>query len=596
MMVVLALTVLQSGCKTHPEGKTDAEENSESVAAENASDDSLVEIVPVSDPFDTTQKRTEFKTLCAEEQRVNALARYAAGISQEINPSDSPEAAFVEFLQAANADPGNEALVIRVCHELISMGKADDAAKLLKLSCDRKDASANIYSWRALALAATGDSKSAIKVAKQAIKKSKETALAYQVLFGLYVDAGNTKEALNVLENAEREAQNSIPFLVDLAQLYLNNSDKIDPLGVDSVAAAKRQLATIEPLLEKTSDVRPEVIEGLGDIYARVNESQKAHDTYEKLLKQYPTNQQLREKRALTFLALGDVSRAELELRLLLRENPTNQRYCLLLGDIYQQRQQFKEAGDFYYYAATISRGNPEIYVLAAYMRLMEKIPQKALDALELARNAGGRSFRLEYLSAMAYMELGRYEDAIKCMLAAEAVDKESGGENLLPEFYLSLADLYDQIGKKEESLALVESVYEKNPDSVEVLNALGYTYADQGIHLEKALEMIQKAVEGSPDTAAYLDSLAWVLYKLGKSEEALPHQLKVFELSPELNPEAGAVYNDHLGDIYNALGKKNEAVEAWKKALEQYEQIKPISPRDKVLRDKTRQKLESAQ
>ena len=176
-MVVLALTVLQSGCKTHPEGKTDAEENSESVASENASDDSLVEIVPVSDPFDTTQKRTEFKTLCAEEQRVNALARYAAGISQEINPSDSPEAAFVEFLQAANADPGNEALVIRVCHELISMGKADDAARLLKLSCDRKDASANIYSWRALALAATGDSKSAIKVAKQAIKKSKEHSI-----------------------------------------------------------------------------------------------------------------------------------------------------------------------------------------------------------------------------------------------------------------------------------------------------------------------------------------------------------------------------------------------------------------------------------
>ena len=420
--------------------------------------------------------------------------------------------------------------------------------------------------------------------------------MAYQVLFGLYVDAGNTKEALNVLENAEREAQNSIPFLVDLAQLYLNNSDKIDPLGVDSVAAAKRQLATIEPLLEKTSEVRPEVIEGLGDIYARVNESQKAHDTYEKLLKQYPRNPQLREKRALTFLALGDMSRAELELRLLLRENPTNQRYCLLLGDIYQQRQQYKEAGDFYYYAATISPGNPEFYVMAAYMRLMEEMPQKALDALELARNAGARSYRLECLSVKAYMDMGRYEDALRCMLAAEEVDKESGGENLQPVFYLSLADLYDQIGKTEESLALVESVYEKNPDSAEVLNSLGYIYAEQGIHLEKALEMIQKAVQESPDNEAYLDSLAWVLYKLGKSEEALPHQLKVLELSPELSPETGAVYNDHLGDIYNALGKKNEAVEAWKKALEQYEQIKPISPRNKALRDKTRQKVESAQ
>ena len=595
-MVVLALAMVQSGCKTHPADKTDTEKNSESVEAENTSDDSLIEIVPVSDPFDTTQKRTEFKALCAEEQRVNALARYAAGISQEINPSDSPEAAFVEFLQAANADPANEALVIRVCHELISMDKADDAAKLLKLSCDRKDASANIYSWRALAVAATGDSKSAIKIAKQAIKISKETALAYQVLFGLYVDAGNTKEALKVLETAEQEAQDSIPFLVDLAQMYLNNSDKIDPLGIDSVGAVKRQLVAIESILEKTPEVKPEALEVLGDIYARVEEYQKAHDIYGKLLEQYPKNPQLREKRALTFLALEDVSRAELELRMLLRENPTNPHYCLLLGDIYQQRKQFKEAGDFYYYAATINPSHPEIYLLAAAMRLEEGSPQKALDAVELARNAGILSFRLEYVSAIAYMQLGRYEDALKCMLAAEEVDKESGGENLQPVFYLLLADLYDQIGKADESLALVESVYEKNPDSAEVLNALGYIYADQGIHLEKALEMIQKAVQESPDNEAYLDSLAWVLYKLGKPEEALPHQLKIFESSPKLNPEAGAVYSDHLGDIYNALGKKDEAVEAWKKALEQYGQIKNIPPRDKALRDKVQQKLESAQ
>ena len=51
-------------------------------------------------------------------------------------------------------------------------------------------------------------------------------------------------------------------------------------------------------------------------------------------------------------------------------------------------------------------------------------------------------------------------------------------------------------------------------------MNDLGYLWADENQHLQRAYRMIQKAVEGDPDNAAYRDSLGWVLYRLGRIDE----------------------------------------------------------------------------
>src|SRR2546423_3850673 len=104
-------------------------------------------------------------------------------------------------------------------------------------------------------------------------------------------------------------------------------------------------------------------------------------------------------------------------------------------------------------------------------------------------------------------------------------------------------------------------------------MNYLGYMWAEHGMKLEEANELIEKAVKAEPKNAAYLDSLGWVRFKLGRPKEALDPELKAVELSEQ--PDA-TVY-DHLGDIYAALKQRDKAREAWKKSvsLEANEQVK---------------------
>src|SRR5262249_33805914 len=110
-------------------------------------------------------------------------------------------------------------------------------------------------------------------------------------------------------------------------------------------------------------------------------------------------------------------------------------------------------------------------------------------------------------------------------------------------------------------------------PESAEAMNYLGYMWAEHGKKLDRARELIEKAVKAEPKNAAYLDSLAWVLFKLNKPQEALPQALKAIEFSEEPDP---TVY-DHLGDIYAALNQVEKAREAWKKSvsLEPNEEVK---------------------
>jgi tetratricopeptide (TPR) repeat protein len=88
--------------------------------------------------------------------------------------------------------------------------------------------------------------------------------------------------------------------------------------------------------------------------------------------------------------------------------------------------------------------------------------------------------------------------------------------------------------------------------------------WADRGQNLSEAHELIEKAVHLEPKNAAFLDSLGWVLYKLDKPKEALPHLLSALRQSEE--PDA-TLY-DHLGDIYLALSQPDKARESWQKAL----------------------------
>ena len=74
---------------------------------------------------------------------------------------------------------------------------------------------------------------------------------------------------------------------------------------------------------------------------------------------------------------------------------------------------------------------------------------------------------------------------------------------------------------------------------------------------------MIERAVAGSPNSGYIVDSLGWVLYRLGRYDEAVAQMERAAELVA-----VDAVVNDHLGDVYWAVGRKREAEFQWRRAL----------------------------
>ena len=94
------------------------------------------------------------------------------------------------------------------------------------------------------------------------------------------------------------------------------------------------------------------------------------------------------------------------------------------------------------------------------------------------------------------------------------------------------------------------------------MLNYLGYSWVDMGMHLDKALDMIRKAVELRPQDGYIVDSLGWAYFKLGRYDEAVKELEKAIQLQPE-----DPTINDHLGDAYWRVGRKLEATYQWSQA-----------------------------
>ena len=80
--------------------------------------------------------------------------------------------------------------------------------------------------------------------------------------------------------------------------------------------------------------------------------------------------------------------------------------------------------------------------------------------------------------------------------------------------------------------------------------------WADKGVHLQEALDLVQKAVKLDPDNGAYIDSLGWVLFKLGRNEEALVQLRRAVDLIKD-----DATLCGHLADVLLKVGKTEEAL-----------------------------------
>ena len=101
-------------------------------------------------------------------------------------------------------------------------------------------------------------------------------------------------------------------------------------------------------------------------------------------------------------------------------------------------------------------------------------------------------------------------------------------------------------------------------PEQPYVLNYLGYSWVEKNLNIERARAMIERAVAQRQNDGYIIDSLGWVLYRLGDYQGSV----KQLERAVRLRSR-DPVINDHLGDAYWRVGRKLEARFQWRRALD---------------------------
>ena len=261
-------------------------------------------------------------------------------------------------------------------------------------------------------------------------------------------------------------------------------------------------------------------------------------------------------------------------LRLLLRLDPDRDDAWVMVGDIMQA------GGDSQSARAAYSRPKPSSpeYVDAqgklAWTYQQDKDSETALKISRAAAASGDADARLTLADLLRANDQNAESVAILSQLIKEAPAPDW-------RLYFGRAVALEKLDRWSEAETDLQAALKQRPDEPELLNYLGYSWIDRGVHLKEGLAMVEKAVGANPHSGAMVDSLGWAYFRLGDYKQAVEKLEQAVELDAG-DPEV----NDHLGDAYWKVGRRDEALFQWRRVL-------TLKPDDKI-RAKVQAKLAS--
>ena len=135
-----------------------------------------------------------------------------------------------------------------------------------------------------------------------------------------------------------------------------------------------------------------------------------------------------------------------------------------------------------------------------------------------------------------------------------------------------SRALAWERIDRIDAAEADLRKILVVDPENVAALNALGYTLADRTTRYREALELIDRARVAEPGNAAIIDSHGWVLYRLGRNEEALVQLKRAFALNKDAEVAA------HVAEVLWVMDRRDEARQ-W------FDEARKIDPEHRALK-----------
>lgn len=284
----------------------------------------------------------------------------------------------------------------------------------------------------------------------------------------------------------------------------------------------------------------------------------EARRELDRVLEDYPDSPEVLYPAAMLALQQNDTTSARMLLeRLLTGKFPDKGAVHFFLGQI-DEDQKNLPAALAHYRAVTAGE-----YFLQARARAAQVLAQQGQvdEALKLLRETAGgteeEKTRLALAESALLRDAKRYPEAYARL--EQALKTQPDNIDLLYDIAL----LAERMGKMDVLEARLKRVLELKADHAHALNALGYSWADRGLHLDEAYKLIERARALAPKDPYIMDSMGWVLYRQGK----LPEALSTLEAAYKISPDAEIA--GHLGEVLWHLGRRDEALKIWRSAAE---------------------------
>ena len=432
-----------------------------------------------------------------------------------------------------------------------------------------------------------GEYNKAVAIFEKIAEKSTEPD-HYRILAMLLDNGRNTEKALSVLDTAEVRF-GRIPVLGRLRQYYLLKTGKTLAAEADARKAieeapylAENHIALAEiyamtrrdslalASFQKAIAIDTLAIEpwiALGDYYQKSGNKIAYLNVLERLFSSeiLPLKGKIEEWKSLA----GDIN----------AYRKFYPQYDALIKRLYIRHPESKEVATLYAQHLILSGEVEQALVLCKHLldankpkiedftRIIEienhlNRPDSVRHYTDLALKTFPANTNLLYMRGALAMQRKEYNEAIS--LYNEAL-RHADNDTLRSSLWGAIGDVEHGRNEVKRGYKAYDKALRYHADNAPVLNNYAYFLSLEERHLERALTMITRALALSEKNATYLDTMAWVLYKLGRYDEAKRYMQQALSL----DRSNGAEYALHYGDILHALGEEFVAKTYWRKALE---------------------------
>ena len=527
--------------------------------------------------------------------------------------------AIEQYEQIVKIEPNNvddHLLLGRLYRLNNDLQKAENELKTaVKLDPDSEEAITTL----SLLYTDEGDTAHALQVLS-AVPDTRRSAKLYAALGATYEQRKEFKSAIDAYKHAIRLDRDNLDAIRGLAENLLNDGQ---------IAAALDQYKVI-------ADANPEDAQTylrISEIYRRQGKYDEALENLKKAQAMVPDALEVPYNIAVVYQAQGRYDEAVKALQDLLKrtekaENSYSQAdrnnraiFIERLGMVYREQENYQAAVETFRKMIPFGDDNARTgyqdvidtyreakqwpQATAAAKEAVQKLPndrelrmvldaqladtgdpEKALaDVRSLLK--GAPEDREVYLRlSIMYTRLKRWSEAEEALNKTEQLStKPEDKENV----YFLRGSTYEREKKYDQAEAEFRKILAINPQNAATLNYLGYMNADRDVRLEESLNYVKQAVSAEPNNGAYLDSLGWAYFKLGKFDLAEENLAKA-----SLRMGSDPTVQDHLGDLYQKTGRLKLAAAHWERAVQEWNRTVPAEV-DADLFAATQKKLDAA-